>query len=291
MNKRPISYLQTDPRWRSRPYRVKGESATIGSSGCGPACAAMLLSTLTGRTVTPVDTCAWSVEHGYKAKGQGTYYSYFAPQFAAYGIRCWQLNWTNAYHNARAKSFDEMVGYLKQGYYAIALMKKGTWTGGGHFVVVWWADGKVRINDPASTRDKRVNGDPAVFRNEAAYFWIVDARGYNNSGKLVDSSLAEAEKVPQAAPGVIPERRASGIAQSCGKELAGTYAVTASSGLHIRNVPGSKTGSMAVLPKGTKVQSSGCYTQVDGVAWLYVQAEHQGVRYIGFCSGAYLKKV
>ena len=61
-------------------------------------------------------------------------------------------------------------------------MKKGTWTGGGHFVVVWWADNKIRINDPASTRDKRLNGDPATFRNEAAYYWVVDARAYNNGG-------------------------------------------------------------------------------------------------------------
>ena len=37
----------------------------------------------------------------------------------------------------------------------------------------------------------RVNGNLATFKNEAAYFWIVDAREYNNSGKLVDGSMAE----------------------------------------------------------------------------------------------------
>ena len=36
MNKRPVSYLQTDPRWAKKPYRVPGESSTIGDSGCGP---------------------------------------------------------------------------------------------------------------------------------------------------------------------------------------------------------------------------------------------------------------
>ena len=293
MNKKPISFLQTDARWKNKPYRVKGENATIGDSGCGPTAAAMLLSTLTGKNITPEDTCKWSVDHGYKALGNGTYYAYFAPQFAAYGIKCWQLNWVNAYHNPKATSFDETVKYLKQGYYAIALMKKGTWTGGGHFVVLWWADGKVRINDPASTRDNRVNGNLATFKNEAAYFWIVDAREYNNSGKLVDGSMAEVkpEDVPQAAPGVTAERKATGAAKSFDKKLAGTYAVTAGSGLHIRNVAGSKTGSMVVLPCGTKVQNYGYYTEVNGVKWLYIQVTYQGVKYTGFSSGAYLKKV
>ena len=293
MNKKPISFLQTDARWKNKPYRVKGENSTIGDSGCGPTAAAMLLSTLTGKNITPEDTCKWSVDHGYKALGNGTYYAYFAPQFAAYGIKCWQLNWVNAYHNPKATSFDETVKYLKQGYYAIALMKKGTWTGGGHFVVLWWADGKVRINDPASTRDNRVNGNLATFKNEAAYFWIVDAREYNNSGKLVDGSMAEVkpEDVPQAAPGVTAERKATGAAKSFDKKLAGTYAVTAGSGLHIRNVAGSKTGSMVVLPCGTKVQNYGYYTEVNGVKWLYIQVTYQGVKYTGFSSGAYLKKV
>ena len=182
MNKRPVSYLQTDSRWAKKPYRVPGENSTIGDSGCGPTAAAMLIETLTGKTYTPEDACAWSVAHGYKALKAGTYYAYFAPQFAEFGIKCWQLSWTNGYHNPKAKVHDQALEYLKQGYYLIALMKKGTWTGGGHFVVVWWADNKIRINDPASTKDKRLNGDSATFRNEAAYYWVIDARAYNNGG-------------------------------------------------------------------------------------------------------------
>lgn len=65
-------------------------------------------------------------------------------------------------------------------------MKAGTWTSGGHFIVVWWADGKIRINDPASTKDKRLNGDPTTFRNEAAYYWVVDARAYNGTAEQED---------------------------------------------------------------------------------------------------------
>ena len=212
MNKRPVVYMQTDPRWKDRPYQVKGETATIGGSGCGPSCAAMLIETLTGRTFTPEDACKWSVDHGYKALNAGTYYGYFAPQFAAFGIKCWQLSWTNVYHNPASKVHDQALEYLKQGYYLIALMKKGNWTSGGHFVVVWWADGKIRINDPASTRDSRVNGDINTFRNEAAYYWVVDARAYNQEDDIVSydkfkeymdqyrQELGAAAPAPWAAP-------------------------------------------------------------------------------------------
>ena len=77
------------------------------------------------------------------------------------------------------KAVKCMVEKLKEGYYAIALMNKGLWTSSGHFVVLWWQDGKVRINDPASTKDARVNGDIQTFRSQAKYYWLVDARAYN----------------------------------------------------------------------------------------------------------------
>ena len=48
---------------------------------------------------------------------------------------------------------------------------------------------------------------------------------------------------------------------------------------------------MIVLPFGTKVQNYGYYTEVNGVAWLYIQVTYQGVKYTGFSSGAYLSKV
>ena len=180
MNKKPVSYMQTDPRWKNVDYSTKGEKTTIGASGCGPTSAAMLIETLTGKKFTPVDACAWSLSHGYKALRSGTYYSYFKPQFAAFGINCWQLNGTNIYGNSKSKYHDEAFDLLKKGYYIIACMGKGTWTSSGHYIVVWWEDGKVRINDPASTKTARLNGDLATFKSQVKYYWAVDARAYNN---------------------------------------------------------------------------------------------------------------
>lgn len=180
MNKQPVYYLQKDSRWALKPYRAKGENSTVGSAGCGPTCAAMCIETLTGKTFTPLDACNWSMEHGYKALNQGTYYSYFKPQLAAFGIDCDMLNWTNTYGKPNHENHKKAVDMLKQGYYLIALMNKGTWTTSGHFVLVWWSDDKVRINDPASQKEYRINGDLYDFRSQVKYYWWVDARAYNN---------------------------------------------------------------------------------------------------------------
>lgn len=190
MNKKPVSYLHTDSRWKNKPYRVKGENATIGGSGCGPTAAAMLIETITGKKFTPEDACNWSMAHGYKALGNGTYYGYFKPQFAEFGIDCDMLNWTKTYgkpDHANHKKVEEM---LKQGYYFIALMLEGLWTSGGHFVVLWWQDSKMRILDPASTREVRLNGDIRTFRSQCAYYWWIDARKFNGNGTAVKPPVA-----------------------------------------------------------------------------------------------------
>ena len=181
MNKQPVSYLQTDPRWSKLPYQVPGETATIGGSGCGPTCAAMLIETLTGQTFTPEDACAWALKKGFKALNQGTYYGYFVPQFKEFDIDCQQLNSANIYGgaNGAAAIHNKAFDLLKQGYYLIACMGKGLWTNSGHFVVVWWEDGKVMINDPASTKTERLNGDLNTFKSQVKYYWAIDAREYN----------------------------------------------------------------------------------------------------------------
>lgn len=89
------------------------------------------------------------------------------------------LNWTNTYGKPDHTNHAKALAMLQAGYYLIALMNKGLWTSSGHFVVVWWADNKIHINDPASTRKVRTEGDPGTFRSQVKYYWWVDARAYN----------------------------------------------------------------------------------------------------------------
>lgn len=179
MNKQPVRYLQTDSKWSKLPYRVKGETSTIGGSGCGPTAAAMCITTLTGKVFTPKDACEWSVKHGYKALNQGTYYGYFVPQFKEFGISCKQLLGSRLSNNPTHPVHNQVRSYLDQGYYVIALMGPGLWTRSGHFIVVYDWDNKVRINDPASTKPARMNGDPSTFLKQVRNYWLVDARDYN----------------------------------------------------------------------------------------------------------------
>lgn len=178
MNKKPVSYLQTDTRWSSLRYPCNGGTMSIGGGGCGPTSAAMLIETLTGKRCPPTEAMQWICSHGYMYANQGTSYDAFRPVFAAYGIEADLLTWTQCM-STTSPVIGKVVGMLKDGYYFIALMKKGLWTKGGHYVVVWWADDKIRINDPASTKDARLNGDPAAFWSTAKYFWWVDARRHN----------------------------------------------------------------------------------------------------------------
>ena len=220
MNKRPVSYLQTDGRWRDKPYRVTGEKSTIGSAGCGPSCAAMVIATMKGKTVTPVDTCDWSIRHGYKALNQGTYYSYFVPQLKAYGIQCKQMLGSRILNQPQHPIHEQVKQYLSQGYYVIALMGPGTWTKSGHFVLVWDWGSKVRINDPASTRSERLNGDPDTFRREVRNYWLVDAREFNKEDEAV-VTYKYLKDVPEKFRPIINQLMTAGIIQGDGSDPTG----------------------------------------------------------------------
>ena len=160
----PINYYQTDTRWASKPYRTKAETATIGGSGCGPTCAAMVIQSIKNNGTTPITTCNWSVKNGYKATNQGTYWAYFVPQFKHYGISCKQTN------NA-----DSALKALKQGNWVIATMHKGNWTNGGHFILAYgYENNHVFINDPASTLKRRTCAKWSLFKDQSDAYWIVD---------------------------------------------------------------------------------------------------------------------
>lgn len=108
------------------------------------------------------------------------------------------------------------------------------------------------------------------------------------SGKVEAPAPAPAPDKKPASPG--REVKATGVATKFDKALAGTYTVTASNGLNVRDAAGTNKGVLVSIPKGTKVQNYGYYTPMGGVNWLYVKFTYRNVTYTGFCSAAYLKK-
>ena len=115
-------------------------------------------------------------------------------------------------------------------------------------------------------------------------------RGYGVP-KYGSGTASAAPAAPaQTAKPTVTEKKAADAARSLDKTLAGTYAVNAASGLHIRSGAGTSKASLAVLPNGTKVRNYGYYTLSGGVKWLYVQVTYNGVTYTGFMSSQYLRK-
>lgn len=172
---KPISYLQTDPKWKNHNYSAKGEKKTIGSAGCGVTVAAMVIATLKDKNVTPVTTAEWSMAHGYKALNQGTYYTYFVPQFKQYGITCRQLNSSNLYGKSSSSAHTEALNALKKGNWVIACMGKGHYTSSGHFILLYkYENGYIYVNDPASTSADRIKNTWDLFAKQVKYMWVVD---------------------------------------------------------------------------------------------------------------------
>ena len=175
MNKQPVSYLQTDPRWGSLDYSAPGEKTTISASGCGPTAMAMVLATWADPSVTPKTECAWALAHGYKAPRQGTYYGYFEPAGARYGLRVTRLNYTSLYGKSTSAYHAQVKDALDRGEMVIACMGPGNWTSSGHYVLVWDIQGDtIYINDPASTLARRTRGSYALFKQQVKYYWIIE---------------------------------------------------------------------------------------------------------------------
>lgn len=225
VNKQPVSYLQTDPRWKNIPYAVKGESSTIGDSGCGPTAMAMVLATWADPNVTPKTECAWAQAHGYKFLHQGTAYSYFAPAAKRYGLECRQITPGYIYGNTNSPYHEQAKEALDRGDFVIACMGKGLWTGSGHYVLVWKIEGNtVYINDPASTRAARTRGDCALFRQQVKHYWVI--------------------KRPKSKP----------LNDVTFRDVDYTVEIKDRTGLNCRNGPGLRYSVLKVLPYGEEVR-------------------------------------
>ena len=91
---------------------MKYGTSTIGSAGCGPTAMAIVISTLTGETVTPKMMADYSIEHGEYVSGQGTSHS-----FPANAARHWGLSVKRVGKNR----MSEVVQSLKQGKLVVVI--------------------------------------------------------------------------------------------------------------------------------------------------------------------------
>ena len=170
----PIYYSQIDNRWKNHPYTITGsKTQTIGSSGCGPTSAAMIVSSIKG-TVLPDQMGDLYVSHGYRTANNGTYWSAFT--------------WTAKYFDIeykQASSVDGMIDLLKQNYYCIVSCSNGLFSTGGHYIVVYGIDGDtLKIFDPYLYNGKFNNygraGKVTVSGN-TVYCSVANFKAYGNT--------------------------------------------------------------------------------------------------------------
>lgn len=139
--KKVVYFNQTEEPWKGMSYG----SSTIGASGCGPTSMAIIISTLTGQTVTPQMTCAYSIANGEYVPGMGTSHSF--PTNAAYhwGLTCERVG---------KDRMNYVVQSLKEGKMVVEICEAYTITGSGsgHFIVLTGVtrDGYITIADCAS---------------------------------------------------------------------------------------------------------------------------------------------
>jgi len=165
----PVVYFnQFDPRWANIPF---GRSGTIGTSGCGPTSLAMIVASLRDSSITPVEVARWTVANGFRAEGNGSYRT-----LMTHGGRHYGLNVEPIGRDAR-----RLVEALQEGKLAIAIMSRGHFTRGGHYIVLRGvtADGQILVADSGSVSRSNRTWPLSIIVNEASRsnaaggpFWV-----------------------------------------------------------------------------------------------------------------------
>ena len=170
-------YSQIDKRWKNKIYSSVGNTAqTIGTSGCGPAATAMVVSSIKGN-ITPDQMADLYMKYGYRSANQGTYWSAFK-----WTADVFDIGYSEYY------KLDDAIAKLKDNHYIIASCNQGLFTYGGHFVVLVGLEGNyIKIYDSylyngkydvASRRGK------AIVKGNTTYVSIQNFRQYANYKKF-----------------------------------------------------------------------------------------------------------
>lgn len=113
-----IYFNQGDSAWNQNGY-------CIAKAGCGPTSMAVVITSLTGKWVTPLDTAIWGYQHGFYSR-EGSAHEMIPAMATAYGLRC----------QGAGTDYQSIKKALKAGKPVVCLMGPGYFTRGGHFMVL-----------------------------------------------------------------------------------------------------------------------------------------------------------
>lgn len=140
-------YSQADSRWASVVYTSSNnKSQTIKSSGCGPTCAAMIVSSSKG-AITPNTMAKLFVDNGYRTKSNGTAWS--AWSFVADYFDFKEYKTTSNINTALSYLKTDKNNDGVSDYFVVASCGSGLFTTSGHYVLfVADKNGTVTVYDP-----------------------------------------------------------------------------------------------------------------------------------------------
>ena len=170
-------YSQVDSRWKNYIYTSIGNNTqTIGSSGCGPTSAAMVVSSIRG-TITPNTMADLFVANGYRSANNGTYWSAFR-----YVADKWNIEYTET------NDIQKAVQLIEDKNYVICSVGNGLFTTGGHFIVLIGVDGNyIKVYDPYLYNGKfetATRRGKATVEGNTVYVSIENFRAYANYQKF-----------------------------------------------------------------------------------------------------------
>lgn len=245
-------YSQIDSRWKKDIYSSVGDySQTIGSSGCGPTSAAMVVSSIKGN-ITPKEIADLYVQYGYRSKNSGTYWSAF--------------KWTADVFNIEYKetgNFDNAINALKDNNYVVVSCGAGLFTYGGHYIVIVGVDGdNLKIYDPylySGKFDVSTRRGKVVVNGNTVYCSIINFKKYANYKQFFCYKYN---------PNTVNTSNSTDTHVS-----TATYIryVKVNTSLNVRNSPGgAKVGSLKNGTEVTVYETNGIWARIGESKWVSV---------------------
>lgn len=240
-------YSQIDNRWRNKRYSSTGNaSQTIGSSGCGPTSASMIVTACKG-AITPDVMSDLFVKYGYRSANNGTYWSAFRAIADEFDIGY-----------SETTNFQRAIELLRNNNYVVASVGNGLFTTGGHIIVLTGIDGDtIKIYDPylyagkfeTSTR----RGKVTVVEN-TVYVSVQNFRNYANAKCFFCYKHDENVQENNVKPVVVQPY---------------TRYVKANGGLNIRSSPnGNRIGAIRNGEQITVYETSGNWSRIGAGKWV-----------------------
>lgn len=243
-------YSQIDARWKNHQYSsVSDSSQTIGTSGCGPTSAAMVVTAIKG-TITPDRMADLFVDNGYRSASNGTYLSAFH-----WVADVFDIGYQETY------SLDTAVDLLKDNNYLIVSVGNGLFTTGGHLMVITGIDeDTLKIYDPylySGKFDTSTRRGKVTVSGNTVYCSVDNFRRYANYTRF------------------FAYKHDGNVQENTGDVTTSTYTryvkTNSGVGVNVRSGAGTGYSKVGALSDGTSVivyETSGNWSRIGTNRWV-----------------------